>query len=395
MENLQKNLDRSLPRNKTIENKATLERKIKLALGVLVSSVVLSLPNKVEAQDFKMTPQGYEVDSNTMEIKHPSDTLNPSKFAEMREEAVRQRDWILKYMQSPKYRERIAKEYFWFKVMIKNGYDEDALEKMANMEKTEIDSNGDTLWTANIYNKYIIYLKQAFAGDSEELFKIENFFGQVDLSTLTKEDWEHVDNTIKERFDNVKNGPWMIAEWKSKILGVYYPKGYLGFHPQTNVPLSGLVVLKNTKKEKHTNTTTHEKFGHQSDNGGIDMNLFTKYFLAWKAHSGDEYLDEPTEVYARLCSFREHLARSGLYDPCTEDFNIEILKKVLENKEYKKIRQDSEFKQLLDTIDEDVLIWLMNNVADADIIIRFDENGRLKGINDIFIPDLGNQTATG
>ncbi len=403
MENLQKNPEKSFRENKTIETIKNLEAKAKLVFGVLAISFMSSFSNQAEAQNFKMNKEGYEIDSTTMEVRNPKDTLNPSIYADTRAETVRQRKQILKYIRSPKYRERMAREYFWFKKMSKIGYSEEAFKGMPEMNRIDKDEQGDTLRIFNMFENYVTQWKDSSEVDLTEALKLENIFPKPDLNTLTPEDWETIDMLINSRLENVKNGRWIIAFWPDEnTKGAYYPKLYKTFFKTsdtttTNIPLSALVFLRDSEEGESeiSNTATHEILGHQSDDGGSEMNRFIKYLLDWKGHSGDDYLDSPTEIYARISSFRENLVRVGLYDPCTEDFTLEILKKVLELPEYIQIKEDSDFKQLMKTVDQSVIIWLMNNIADVDIIIRFDENGRLKGINDIFFPDLGNQTATG
>lgn len=358
----------------SVELYENFSKKIRTIVSIMMISLFSVLPKDTEAQTY---PQIIP-DSSTMEVKNPLDTLNPSLFQAVRESVLEQRKWILEYLNSDKYLERLAKEYFYFKKMA--GDTEDDFYKMKDFIKVEKNKDGDTTFIYNFLGQNIQILK----GDENQIdwgkMKIENFLNKPDLASLTKEDWEKIKALRDKRFENVKNGRWMIVESISGGLWGRYSdfqkKGFYNFYTgdglmdwekqETKIPLAGLSFVKNTFLDEKINlVATHEIGGHNSLDAEKDMLVFTKMLMSILAKNKDHYFNDPTEVYARIFVFRAKLAELGLHDSKKEDFSTELWQKIKEDEEkYNKLLENQNVEELFKTLEEDEIIWLMNNVAD-------------------------------
>lgn len=104
--------------------------------------------------------------------------------------------------------------------------------------------------------------------------------------------------------------------------------------------------------------------GSQPYSPAYARQILSKIFIPPTNSKFEGEVQKPTEVKARLDAVRYLGSKHGLIDPGKTDFTIEDFRKLKQNKD---IRNDFNFKQLLDQLpkgkEESGMVWLMNNIA--------------------------------
>jgi hypothetical protein len=262
-------------------------------------------------------------------------TKKVSPSPEMKRNIEDQRDWLLVYMHSEKYKERMTKEYARYKEL-GWGY----REMM----------NADSAFTAQL-NKTVT--KYDIKGSSLHISTISEVFPDPDITKLDSSDLEEINDNIKSRIENIKEGSWEIVDSipsdEGEILGY-------------TDPVTGDVRITENLNEEDKETPLHE-FTHQSTHGNRLMDDVTKKILNHYAITKSDYLKDPTEILARMNVLRYMMKKYSNYDASIQDFTKEDYERAINNKE---VMKNDNVKELLKILKEDELIWLMNNVADAN-----------------------------
>jgi hypothetical protein len=82
---------------------------------------------------------------------------------------------------------------------------------------------------------------------------------------------------------------------------------------------------------------------------------------------GNEYIQRPTEIKARLDAIRYLAMKKGIYNPMTQDIDEKGLKKLMSDKD---ITSDINYKDILGQLKDEYKVnglkWLLNNIAKND-----------------------------
>lgn len=214
---------------------------------------------------------------------------------------------------------------------------------------------------------------------------------------------DRADEIIKERKGNLTNGKYDLRHQLSRngqlwTVGAYGPKKdtkVFAFNGEEtkykegkyNPPKGDVYVeesLYTADKRKGKETTPIHELTHQSTDAdaGIlpstkkDMDVLMKdkddFIAVFKDKESGvlfSYIDDPTEVLARINALRYLLDKYHVYDSKKEVFTEEHLNSLLKIKE---IREDNNVKDLFEDILEtkEGLIWLMNNIAQIDNVLN-------------------------
>lgn len=247
------------------------------------------------------------------------------KTWEMKKSIESQRDWLLKYMHSEKYKERFTKEYARYKEL---GWGYKEL------------MNSDSAFSAQF--------------NDSNLNTISEVFPDPDITSLDSSDIEEINDNINSRIENVEEGNWEIVD----SIPTSDQEGALG----DTDPTTGHVRIIDNLAEEDKETGVHE-FTHQSTHGNRRMDDVTKRILNHYAISTSDYLRDPTEILARMNVLRYMMKKYSNYDASIQDFTEEDYEKVMKNSD---VMKNKNIKELLKILEKDELIWLMNNVADAN-----------------------------
>ena len=223
------------------------------------------------------------------------------------EEGAEQYKWFKNYLQSPKYVERLKKE---FPNYTDKQIQEEVKSRLENIMQTRVG--------------FLPYSSEYSKGPGG----VQGFYGD-----------ENYPNTMMLRPEYSANTPDDI----------FKSGNYL--NPFKTIPL-------------------HE-WSHVADNVGNRIPQSTKDFMLSKMKENilgrpkDEYyFTMPTEYLGRMQPLRYLMKQEGLYDAGKQDFTKEDLEKAKQNKT---IKNNTHFQDLMKNVksDED-FIELMNNVASAD-----------------------------
>lgn len=274
--------------------------------------------------------------------------ITPSK--EFIEDIEAQKAWLISYIQSPKYLERLSKEY----LRLKDVTPETMEDFAESFSKPILDKEGDTLAIINAFDVWAKTIKQNNLDyNLEKIRDINNVFPDVNIKELGEKEKEIVSSNVEARLDLLKTGHYSIVDSLEKTDGEI---NYGVYHPY-NQNIEMMNNLPDSVKE----TPSHE-FTHQSTDGNKLIFKETRFILNRYAKTFSDYLSSPTEIMARLNVLRYLLDKQGIYNPLKENFNEKDYNNLLKNEE---INKSLNVKQLLDIFDKDVLIWMMNNIADA------------------------------
>lgn len=246
-----------------------------------------------------------------------------------------QREWMLEYITSPKYRERIKRS-------LARGF--------FNKNKKDITP------------RELKRLKE---------YKLEGLYPtNIDTSKVSE---QLVDVIIKKRIENVKNAKMKIvnnidstnagayftpAQQKYFSINFYPEDVALGLNEGKNIFLSRITLMLFPE----TTVPVHE-LSHASTEADNDIEPKLKTMA--ENLVGLNYYNMATEIKARLDALRFELEKLGIYNPKTEDFNKKHLDIIRKNE---KLKNSPAFWELIQNVDQDHgddLIWYMNNIADV------------------------------
>lgn len=341
---------------RSIEN-AT--RKVSLALKTVLSSAIItfSFPNEnLSAQNLSSIhsrPKN-EIDwkSNIGEVEKKN----------IEETIISQKDWLVEYTKSKKYTERLSKEFLrWRELGGENGELTYELITENPIFKTyKVDEKGDTLMIINHLQK-TTQASGEYQMPEDEFEKIvsekkvlEKFLPDPDINSMSPDEKLMIALRQESRAEKIKNSKVIVVD---KIGNSHTTIG------QFNILKPKKIMLR-ADFAKHDSATPAHEFTHLSTVGNIEMGSATFYLLQNRAASGSEYLNDPTEIHARLNELRVLLGEEGIYDAKNEDFTEKHYDNLLKNK----IIKNSGIEQLLDTLEKEDLIWFMNNVAGTNIV---------------------------
>lgn len=243
-----------------------------------------------------------------------------------------QKAWLMSYIHSPKYKERMSKEFIRSQELKSDGVKPLVLAE----EKITSSTNSSSIDSLNI----------------------NVLFPEPDISKLNKKQLKIIQKAVERRYNRVRTGEYGVVDSIPSESGHTYGEFIL------NTPY---VVLTPNLPDEYVTTPVHE-FGHQSTNGEEDMDDITKQVLTKHADASKyiieyaDYLKNPTEIYARLCALRYLLASYTEYNPSTQSFTEEDFEKIKSTPE---IMKNVNVGHLLDLFQKDELIWMLNNIADA------------------------------
>ena len=148
-----------------------------------------------------------------------------------------------------------------------------------------------------------------------------------------------------------------------------YP-GAIMLRPEYSASTSDWIFEPGNYLSGYGTTPLHE-WSHAADDGGNRIPQSTNDFMLSRMKENTlgipkdkYYYTLPTEYLGRMQPLRYLMEQEGLYDAGMEDFTIEDLKKARENK---RIKNNVHFENLMDNVKSDEeFIELMNNVAAID-----------------------------
>ncbi len=338
-----------------------IKKKLGRAMRVLSLSALsfLSLKNDAHAQT---TPY---LDSLTMEMINPECETNTVEYEKVRSEAIKQRNWLLSYVDSVKYLERLTFEYKnWEKMGFSNQKSE--FDNISNFQRIITQRSADSIVIHDLLNnrKIVKTQNQILTEDFLVESQLASIFPRVRLSEVTSGDIDNIAEIRKQRRENLKKNPWMIVdtlglENGSTVDGRYYPKD--SKDSLSGISLAGFSLIRLGSEKAAHGTMTHEE-AHKITQGDLMLIPFTKFLLMNRADGTSEYLKVPTEICARIMVLRYLLWEEGIYDASSQDFekkHLDLLKKS------EKIMKNYNVIQLLKTLSEEELEWFMNNMADG------------------------------
>lgn len=342
--------------------------KVKLAFQVLLIGSMSMLADKALAQvqnEFKSSENG--VGSNKIEWQVD---INEQKKIEVEKSILQQQAWLKDYINSEKSRERLTKECLRYDEIMREN-PEMSYEEFINSPKFkafEVSDEGDTIKITNYLEGITEYRGNSYREmDTEEFHKIiegatlDKLLPEPKIENLSQYKQEamkeRVNDIIETRIDVLENGPVVVVKsiknerGKGKIVG------------QFNAEKQGTVFFRKDFKKFDVTTGVHE-FTHRSTYGNQLINKATVFLLKNKAQSGDTYLNDPTEIHARINELRFLMEQEGIYKASLEDFEEKHFIKILKSN---KIMNNFAIQQLIYTLSKNNLIWFMNNMADGSV----------------------------
>lgn len=346
-----------------------LKDRGRLILTTMLVSFYFGSGNQVEAQS-NMPIASAEVERNPIDFEKkyqaPESEVSPEVLKKIEGMYQEQKAWLLKYMQSESYFKHLAIEWIHNKEI-----NENIIKKM------------------NLENQILL----------------DNIFSPVGLDAdfskiLSEQDIVNIQRIIAQRIEIVKNMKYKVKKdlpgfGTDEAVAAYY----LISHPDPD--LAGTINVDSDLISEEGSSTA---FAHELDHASLDGFGATPFGITVtenRTFAEDEYLRKSKEILGRRTAFLFLLAKEGIYDITTAQtpFTLEMYNQAVQNPSIIKNSDSGEFLSNMYT--EDV-IFLINNMASTeDIIIRFDENGRLQGVNDMYIydpnwtPNTKSQTATG
>jgi hypothetical protein len=266
-----------------------------------VNYPVLGVSDKGDAQ--MMYPNGeYQYDGNSV-----TEFPMAQEGAGVNKEGVEQYKWFKDYMQSPKYVERLQKEFPNYN---KDQIGKEVKSRLENVMQTRVGflpfssdispSLGSTqgVYDADEYPGAIMLRPEYSASTSDEIFKPGNYLGGY--TTIPLHEWSHAADDGGNRIPQ-STTDLMLSKMKENFRGL--------------------------PKDKY-------------------------------------YYTKPTEYLGRMQPLRYLMQKEGLYDAGTQDFTKEDLEKAKQNKT---IKNNVHFQNLMENVksDED-FIELMNKVASVN-----------------------------
>jgi hypothetical protein len=212
-----------------------------------------------------------------------------------------------------------------------------------------------------------------------------------------------VERAVKERLQNINSGQYhLLTQLDTRgpgwVAGFYEPsnkaKAKYGGHkiasdpdrtllaiPEGDVAFSTSTLFGDENVKQHEEVPVHE-FTHQSLDGVKSIPVATRVkiraltqtdfagYLDKDSGLVFGYLDNPSEVIARMNELRHLLKKHHLYDAASDVFTNEHVEKLLRNTE---IMNNLNVQNLLDIVrDRKALVTLMNSVADISELLEQD-----------------------
>ena len=255
-------------------------------------------------------------------------------------EIENQKEWLLNYISSDLYRKRLLSELERDQPFENSETYKQLAQKMIAQRKNNL-----------IFGKYEIH---------HEVFNIEQItvlgsyapkedvklFSETDIADAYKED-----NRSGLSVGNI-SFTYIEGSLYTSLTQLPVGQGTIPVHEFSHQSTDGnALLLKNTKKEISLLVNK-------------DTGSYTFYTSFKDKESGIlySYLDDPTEVKARIDALRYLLNRYNIYNAGTEKFKEKHLKKLIRIKE---IRNDSSVMEVFEQIlkNKKSLFWLMNNIA--------------------------------
>ena len=291
------------------------------------------------------------------------------RHQETEEAILEQKKWLLDYINSPKYKERLSKEFArTLKLGFPSSYNDFASNE--TFQKSFHDKDGKTLGSINVLIPSDQDLERLMSNrDATEFKEILNLFEKqpqelvetllpVDTTQYDDNLRKTVDGRISQRSQRVKNANYNIEDTLSG--------GRYGFSSVSD----GVKILdfKNQTPDSISFSAPVHEWNHISTQGNEKIESSSGYLIP--AIDGYENYS-PTEVMARMAELRYLMDKYGIYKAGLSDF----AEKDYENfMDFPEIMNDLGIRQLLELLDKDSLIWLMNNIADSSFSISSLEN---------------------
>ena len=245
--------------------------------------------------------------SDNSKSSDPSNMAYAQEGAGVNKEGVKQYKWFKNYMRSPKYKERLKKE---FPDYSDNQIGQEVKSRLENVMQTRVGflprssdistGVGDTqgVYDADEYPGAIMLRPEYSASTSDALFKPGNYLSGY--NTIPLHEWSHAADDGGNRMPQ-STTDLMLSKMKENSLGI--------------------------SKDKY-------------------------------------YYTRPTEYLGRMQPLRYLMQQEGLYDAGTQDFTKEDLEEAKQNKT---IKNNQHFQDLMKNVksDED-FIELMNKVASVN-----------------------------
>jgi hypothetical protein len=188
------------------------------------------------------------------------------------------------------------------------------------------------------------------------------------MSPKERKDWvkDQVSNKIANSLSylkDIKNKKINIGNFVLNTLGA--GGEYTAYDKQINIPTGNLKVASNL-----ATIPVHELSHASTDNQGypdIIKEQYVNKILSPLGERGNEYIQRPTEVKARLDAIRYLAMKKGIYNPMTQDIDEKGLKKLMSDKD---ITSDINYKDILGQLKDEYKVnglkWLLNNIAKND-----------------------------
>jgi hypothetical protein len=189
-----------------------------------------------------------------------------------------------------------------------------------------------------------------------------------DITPNKKKDWINgmVNNQISNSLSylkDIKNKKINIGNFVLNTLGA--GGEYTAYDKQINIPTGNLKASSNL-----ATIPVHELSHASTDNEGypdIIKEQYVNKILSPLSERGNEYIQRPTEIKARLDAIRYLAMKKGIYNPMTQDIDEKGLKKLMSDKD---ITGDINYKDILGQLKDEYKVnglkWLLNNIAKND-----------------------------
>lgn len=224
-----------------------------------------------------------------------------------------QLDYTEKYLMSPQYRKRLKKQL-----------------------NTEIQIGG------GVPAPESPFMTKRFITDKDKNREIDRIVNQ------------NIERIKSLRNKNINIGDFVVragakAEYEKSTGKVHIPESRFGVKGEETIPVHEF---------SHAATDAERPYSYGFKSKFVDKILNP----VWK--SGNSYVQNPTELKARIDAIRFLAKKKGIYDPLTQDIDDKGIQKLLSDKE---IVGDQNFKeisgQLKNEYKKNGLKWLLNNIA--------------------------------
>ncbi len=319
-------------------------KSLALPLLLIVVSLLITSPghsqlNKKQFNTVLSAKQIFESIPNK-EITSVTSAVFFKTKVEFIKEIENQKEWLLKYISSDMYRKRLLSELERDQPFENFETYNILAQKMVAERKTNL-----------IFGKYEI---QHDLFEIDQITVLGSYAPKQDVklfSETDKVDSFKEDNRAGLSLGNI-NFTYIEGSLYSFLTQSSISQGTIPVHEFSHQSTDGnALLLKNTKRE--INRLVNK------DSGNYTFYTFFKDKESGVIYS---YLDDPTEVKARIDALRYLLNRYKIYNAGTEKFKEKHFRKLIRVKE---IRNDSSVKDVFELIlkDKKSLFLLMNSIA--------------------------------